>query len=379
MTTSTSTAPRTASAIDLRSWVFWVGVALLMYGLVQAGSLIAISLLGAPLPGAFAFLLWAAYAALVLALVQRFAAFERRPAGSVAMAFAWGAFIATGIGTVEAPAAATLAARLLGSESAWSQAIAAGTLEEPLKMLGLVALALIPGARIRSAADGLFYGVIIGLGFEVVESFLYSTQWGVSGTGLGTVVLYFLLRGVFGGLASHPTYSAIAGAGVGYFFGSSASALKRWSAMLGALLLAIVLHVFFDSPLLEFDNPVPATLVKSIPVIALALLVLLRVRRTQRKALAAGAKHVVPDDLVSPEDFTTLRTRRVRVKAVKAMRKQHGREAARALTAVQRGQLDLLVAALDDGMESRRAREAWGRYHDAATQLSAAMERVKER
>ncbi|MDN4472222.1 PrsW family intramembrane metalloprotease [Demequina zhanjiangensis] len=358
-------APRTRSAFDPRSLVFWVGVGLLIYGIVQAGSHVAISLLSAPVPGAFALLLWSGYAAAVLALIQRFAAFERRPALSIAMAFVWGGFIATGIGTVAAPAAHSIAADLVGADNGWATAIGAGAVEEPLKMLGLVALALIPGARIRSAADGLFYGAIIGLGFEVVESFLYSTQWEVSGTSFSTIVLYLFLRGFVGGLASHPTYSAIAGAGVGYFFGSTASAIKRWAVMLGTLLLAIVLHIFFDSPLLEFDNPLPSTAIKSIPVIILALIIVRIVRGKQRKALEAGARDVVPDELVSPADFESLRTRKARKQAVKAMKKEHGRKAARALTGVQRAQLDLLVSALDDGMESVEARAAWQRLYDA--------------
>ena len=358
-------APRTRSAFDVRSLVFWVGVALLIYGVAQAGSLVLISLLGAPVPGAFALLLWSGYAAVVLALVQKYAAFERRPTMSVTMAFLWGALIATGIGTAASPAAHTIAAELLGRDDEWATAIAAGSVEEPLKMLGLIALALIPGARIRSAADGLFYGVVIGLGFEVVESFLYSTQWEQSGTSFSTIILYLILRGIVGGVASHPTYSAIVGAGVGNFFGSTASAVKRWAAMLGSLLLAITLHIFFDSPLLEFDNPLPTAAIKSIPVILLALLILRAARRTRRKALEAGARDVVPDALVSHADFESLKSRKARKEAAKAARKEHGRKASRALTRVQRAQLDLLVSALDDGMDSTEARAAWQRLYDA--------------
>ena len=66
------------------------------------------------------------------------------------------------------------------------------------------------------------------------------------------VILVFLLRGVIGGLWSHPTFSAVSGAGVGYFFGGHGSLFKRSLALVGSLVFAMGLHGFFDTDLLTF-------------------------------------------------------------------------------------------------------------------------------
>ncbi len=351
------TAPRTSSAFDTRSLVFWVSAALLVYGLIEFSPIVLRSFTGAFGPALIAATLWTIYTVALLVIISRLAAYEKRSPLSILFAFLWGAIVVSGIAVVAAPAGHTIAAWILGGDSDWVAAIGAPLVEEPLKMLGVVALALIPGARVRSVADGLFYGVIVGLGFEVFESFLYSTQWGTSGTEFGAILAIFIMRGVIGGLWSHPTYTAVTGAGVGYFFSSRSGALKRWAVMIASLIGAMILHGFFDSPLLEGEgsNPAIATVVKGLPILVLGLVVWRVARRRSRVALSAAARDIVPDEYVSPEDFAALATRRSRRQQLKAMRKAHGRRAARALSRVQRAQLDALVNASDDGIDSVRA------------------------
>nr|WP_284327964.1 PrsW family glutamic-type intramembrane protease [Demequina litorisediminis] len=162
--------PRTATFVDVRSLVFWAGAAVTLYGLVTWLPLVAASLRIQPATGVLSGIVWLLYGCAFLLVLYRMELFERRSPMTVAGALAWGAFAAPGLAAVSAPAMHDLVAAVLPVDEAWISSFAAPLVEEPLKWLGIVALALIPGARLRSAADGLFYGAVVGLGFQVSES-----------------------------------------------------------------------------------------------------------------------------------------------------------------------------------------------------------------
>ena len=275
-------------------------------------------------------------------------------------AFIWGAVVAAGIAVVAAPAAHELVDKLLPESMAgeWTAAFAAPIVEEPLKMLGVVALAFIPGARINSAVDGLFFGLLVGLGFEVTESYLYTIAGATtSGGSFTSVVLIFFLRGIVGGLWNHPTFTAITGAGVGYFFGSAASLAKRTTALVGSLLVAMLFHGFFDSPLLENNNPFITSIVKGIPVFIL-LVVLYRIAQgRERDRFADTAELSVPAELITEDELETLTSRKGRRHARHEMRKASGWSAAHALKRLQRRQSELVASVQDEGLEAERTQE----------------------
>lgn len=356
---STRTHARKSTFLDPRSLVLWVGLGLVVYGLIHQYPLLAQSASVYPGPAALAAILWLVYAVVLAVIVYRLELFERRSPITMVGAFVWGAVVVSGIGVTAAPAMHDLVEKLIGPDLAdWVPAIAAPLVEEPLKMLGVVALAFIPGARINSALDGLFFGLLVGLGFEVTESFLYTAQGAASeGGDYMIVVLTFILRGVVGGLWNHPTYTGITGAGVGYFFGSKASAARRWTVMLGSLVVAMILHGFFDSPLVENGNPFVSSVVKGFPALVL-LLVLLRIARRRERTVFGGiAETQIPDDLVGPDELETLMNRKSRKRARKALRKEQGMAAAHALKRLQRSQVELVSATGEEGLESDRAME----------------------
>lgn len=351
-------APRTPSFVDIRSMVFWVIAVLGTYGLIQVTPLMLRGVQTYPAAGMLAAILWGLYGVILAVLVYRLELFERRSPVTILGALLWGAVVCGGIGVVAAPAMHGIVASWLGEDSLWITAVSAPLVEEPLKVLGVVALALIPGARVRSAADGLFYGAIIGLGFMLVENYLYTMQAAVSSTGsFNTVIAMFILRGVITGLWSHATLTAIAGGGVGYFFNSTQSRARRWAVMIGALLVAMALHAFFDSPLLD-SNVYTATIVKGLPLLFMLMFVLRIVHRREREILANLARHTVPDHLVSPLDFTLLSNRTIRSGVRSSARKELGWPGALAMRQLQQSQLALLSAAHEDGMDSERADDA---------------------
>lgn len=349
--------PHRPSFIDTRSLVFWVGLGLFIFGLIQLVPFLVRNLSVFPAAGVLSAILWVSYGAVLMVILYRLELFERRSPVTILGAFAWGGVVVAGIGFIAAPAMHDLFAKILGPDlQDWVAAFSAPLVEEPLKMLGVVALAFIPGARINSALDGLFFGLVVGLGFEVTESFMYTTQGSAAEGGDFTmVVLTFILRGIVGGLWNHPTFTAITGAGVGYFFSGRGTTARRWTVMLGALVAAMVLHGFFDSPLFEFGNPFLTSIIKGVPAFVM-LVVLIRMARRRERDLFAGVVHdSLPADLISEDEMETLLHKHDRKKARKRLRKQSGLAAAHALKRLQRAQIELVVAIEDNGSGSPEA------------------------
>ncbi|WP_296665431.1 PrsW family intramembrane metalloprotease [Demequina sp.] len=362
--------PRTATFVDARSWVFWTFVLLAVAAFAQVAPLVLESLLANPASGALAAVLWAGYGLVFATALYQLELFERRSITNVLGAVAWGAVVAIGVSRIGGPAMHAIVTQWLGEDSPWVSAIAAPLVEEPLKALGVVALALIPGSRIRTVADGAFYGGLIGLGFQVVEGFLYTARTAaLAGDAMQTVTSMFVLRGLVAGLWSHAAFTAIAGAGIGYFFVAVAPAWRRWGVALGTLAAAMILHGFLNSPLVP-GAPVMAALIKGVPILLVVLTTLRVSHRREREVFERMARVTVPDHLVSPADFERLSSRRRRGQAREEIRERHGPQASRDLLALQRAQLALLVAAHTDGMVSARAAEAAGRVTSARSRLA---------
>lgn len=345
--------------VDSRSLVFWVVVGLVLYGFVHL-SLVADVVRQYPSISMVAGLIWLLYGLVFAFILYRLELFERRSPVTMTGALVWGAVAASGIAIVASPATNELIAKLMPESMAnWASAISAGVVEEPLKMLGVVALAFIPGARINSAVDGLYYGLLVGLGFEVTESFLYGVQSAsAEGGALGIVLLSFLLRGVIGGLWNHPAFTAITGAGVGYFFGSNDSLAKRATALVASLVGAIALHTFFDSPVLDEANPLVSTVVKGLPILVVLILVYRHAQKSERSLYASVGESDISSDLITGAELNSLVTRSGRRKARHAVRREAGFAAGHAARRLQRRQSDLISATIEDGANSARALEA---------------------
>src|SRR5262245_45575647 len=174
-----------------------------------------------PVATGVAVALFAGYAIPFVLLVRRLDFLEREHPLLLGTAGAWGGLVAV---VAAAPADVALQHLLAKAFSpalaaTWGPALAAPTVEEPLKVLGVLAIALATRSQINSVVDGMVYGALVGLGFQVVEDLLYAvnaTALAGRGDSVPPVVDTFLLRGFLGGLWSHTLFSAVAGAGVAY-------------------------------------------------------------------------------------------------------------------------------------------------------------------
>lgn len=208
------------------------------------------------------------------------------PYGASWLAVAWGGLAATGLAVNLNGLNLAIVTEVtgLGFAGRWGAALVAPVDEETVKVLGVLMLAAVSSRMIRGAADGMVYGALVGLGFQVAENLTYgfnevANTGGVGSTGAAFEVLVLRVLGT--GYGSHWAMTAVAGAGIGYLVGATGRPLaRRVLVALGCWLLAMALHFQFDSPFLE--GAVWETFLKPIFNLAVVMAVFLVVRRQFR-------------------------------------------------------------------------------------------------
>jgi protease PrsW len=228
-----------------------------------------------------------------------------------AAAVAWGATAAAGCALLANRGLISLWAKGAGTRFAadWSASLSAPLNEELLKVSGVVMIVLAAPRVILGPLDGMFFGALVGLGFQATENVTY---------GLNNVVLSgatdparavadsFTIRVGLTALGSHWTMSAIAGAGVGYFVASRRGAENgNMLAAVACLLGAMAMHLIFDAPQIAEAVKVGLNFVVVVVVyLLLANAYMNRARRALADRVAAGT--------ISPHDAASLLSRRRR-------------------------------------------------------------------
>jgi protease PrsW len=167
-------------------------------------------------------------------------------------ALVWGATAAAGCALLANQGLVALWAKAegVGFASNWSASLSAPLNEEVLKLCGVIMVVLAAPNRIRGPLDGMVYGALTGLGFQVVENVTYGLDnILLSGATdpVRAVTNSVVLRVGTTGIGSHWTMTAVAGAGIGFLV----SRERRREGMVLAilcLLAAMAMHLLFDAP-----------------------------------------------------------------------------------------------------------------------------------
>src|SRR5512139_2613513 len=230
--------PRAAQAVkSLQLPAFWILTGILV---ISAGRLVSLwisPMARFPAATVTAIVLFALYAVPFWMFIASMDFLEREPPLLMATAFAWGAMVATTTAMRGNRAMLGLLAKVVSPDfaSVWGPAVVSPIIEELLKILGIVMIVLVARKQINSVLDGMVYGALIGLGFQVVENIFYAlnaVEMANSGDRIGPVVATFFLRGFLAGLWSHTLFSALAGAGVAWFLvRKDKSLLIRWAGL----------------------------------------------------------------------------------------------------------------------------------------------------
>ncbi|GAA0433355.1 hypothetical protein Acor_07440 [Acrocarpospora corrugata] len=212
------------------------------------------------------------------------------PVGYALMAVAWGCFGAFGVAFAANTAFLGLVGKVAGLEfvDQWGDAIVAPIDEELAKVAGVALLALMIPWLITGPLAGFGYGALIGLGFQVVEDFLYVFNSIIAAGGIqevGDTLSTLFVRVALSAWWSHWAMTAVAGAGLGYFAGRADRPMRRRALVgLGGLLLGMAMHAWWDSPALP-----GAFLVKGFPLLLVAFAVFLVARHDERTRFPVAA------------------------------------------------------------------------------------------
>ncbi|GAA1683564.1 hypothetical protein GCM10009830_33510 [Glycomyces endophyticus] len=273
-------------AVDFRSVAFWCMIAVSAFGVWTLKRNMVPAMLAFPASAALNVAVMLACLAVGVWLARRvMRPVQAPPWSGTWLALMWGGLAACGLAVVMNTRLLSVWSQVLGLEASasWAAALTAPLNEEAVKVAGVVLLAAVSTRLVRSAADGLVYGALVGFGFQIVENFTYGLNGIVLGGGVEPFAVSFQtlwIRIVLTGIGSHWAMSAVAGAGIGYLVSASGrSAARRVWVAVGCMLLAMGMHFLFDSPIL---GGIAGTLAKPLINFAVVMAVYVVVRRRFR-------------------------------------------------------------------------------------------------
>jgi RsiW-degrading membrane proteinase PrsW (M82 family) len=343
-----------ASAV-LREPAFWVVVALLGLGAGRMAQVVGRFATAYPRATMTAVLLFALLAVPFWLIVSELDFLEREPPELLVLAFTWGALVATSVSIPAGAALEDLIAKLGSPHLAadWGAALAGPTVEETAKTLGVVAVVLIARAQVNSVLDGVVYGAVVGLGFQVAENIVFAVgAVALAGQGdqVQPVIATFLLRGFLSGVWSHTLFSALAGAGIGYLV------LRRdrgWAHRIGVAALALLgawaSHMLWNSPLLADglgNGPLAllgVLLLKGLPPLLLILLLVRHVHDREADFYVGQLAGLRDPELITTGELAVLGSGSRRAAARRHAGAQAGRRARVAVRRLQHAQARLAV------------------------------------
>lgn len=170
-------------------------------------------------------------------------------------AVVWGAVISTGLSaifnalglgfiTVGLEIVGGVDSELLGQ--LLTAALVAPPVEEAFKGLAILVLFWFLRAEFDNVRDGIIYGALVGIGFNIAEYALYVMQ-GYAESGVAPFAEQFAGRFVFLGFNGHMLWSAICGAGVGFARQSTGSGCATLGAPVAGYLAAVFGHALNNS------------------------------------------------------------------------------------------------------------------------------------
>jgi RsiW-degrading membrane proteinase PrsW (M82 family) len=347
--------------VDPQSLVFWLFAAVVVFSGLQLYHWVTDNPLLAPAIAWMALVQWAIYGGLFLAVVYRHQLFVQRPLSLTFAALAWGGLVAMWFSIEADQMLESIFTDAISPEwnDRWGLAVSGATNEEILKALGVIVLVLLPLVRVRSALDGWYYGMMVGLGFQVVEDYTYTV--GQANT-TDEVLGFLYLRGLVAGLWAHAVYTGLVGFGIGYLVARrDRTMIDRVGVAVGLFAFAWTMHFFWDSPILAdwgersslaFYSTI---LLKGLPALVVLLGVLRWGRDHERTVWSDFVEQHIDPSLVPAEDRTSLSSQGGRGAARRAARASGGRTAGRVQHDLQQAQLRYVQSVMEEGAGSDRA------------------------
>lgn len=170
--------------------------------------------------------------------------FDPEPWWCLAMAFLWGALVATGFAGMINTIVAIVFTQSYGKHTGEliSAAVSAPISEELFKGMAVLGFFYFLRREFDGIVDGIIYGIFCGLGFAAIENVSYYARAAIQGNDVLTGT--FVLRGVFTPWL-HPLFTSMTGIGFGLSRESS-NRYVRALAPIGGLAVGMSLHAMWN-------------------------------------------------------------------------------------------------------------------------------------
>lgn len=285
------------------------------------------------------------FATLVFWLILQLADLDPKPMGVAVGAFLGGALISTSVAQFIAVPVSNIFGKVF-SDSRVVTAFAAATGEEFYKALIVVLIFLVVPWWWRRPLDGVVFGALVGLGFQIYEDIVYVSGAASVNTGSMGSLSIFVDRVVIAGFYSHAAWTAFFGLGFAYAMTVvSASRAKRIGAVALGFALAWGGHLLWDLPILGslVESGVLGTIafvvLKSLPFLVIMIPLVVKAVKDERSFFYRHAQPEIDTGVLSDDDLVRLDTYGGRIKARRAPK---GHQAKYRLHHLIRAQLDLV-------------------------------------
>jgi RsiW-degrading membrane proteinase PrsW (M82 family) len=239
--------------------------------------------------------------------------YEPEPPRLMWFLFLWGAAVAALAAAIVNTATNEIIAAATGEEALTTTAVVtAPFVEEGIKGLGILIVALARRSEFDGPLDGIVYAGLVGIGFAFTENVLYfgeaflqgTEQGGVSG-GIAAAGVTFFLRGVLGPFA-HPLFTMATGIGIGIAVTTSRAWLRIVAPVVGYL-VAVSLHSFWNlSATAGLGGFLASYAVIVLPLLGISVATVLVLRSRESARLRAVLPEYAAAGWIAPYDVAMI-------------------------------------------------------------------------
>ena len=192
---------------------------------------------------------------LYIVLVLWIDRYESEPLWMLAIAFFWGALIATFFAFLLNTSMQVIVQALTNASAgeAFAAVVSAPIVEETGKALILFIFFFFKRDEFDGVIDGIVYASLAALGFAMSENILYYGKAAAAGGGQALTAT-FILRGFFAPF-SHPLFTSLTGIGLGLSRQSNNLAIKIITPIIG-LVMAIFMHSLWNGSAVFGGGPI---------------------------------------------------------------------------------------------------------------------------
>jgi len=204
--------------------------------------------------------------------------YEAEPNSMLALAFAWGAGVAT-FGALVINTASLQAIQNAGGDLQTAAVFVAPVVEETMKGLAILVILVIRRREFDGIVDGIVYAGMAGIGFAYVENVLYLGRT-LAEDGSGGTIAVFILRCIVSPFA-HPLFTAAIGVGIGIAVRTRNPAVRLLAPVAGWCVAVFVHGLWNASASSGLAGFLSAYVVLQVPVFLAFLALALFARRRE--------------------------------------------------------------------------------------------------